>query len=97
MKKKYIRPESRLFAINLAENIADGSIPGEGTGGHYTTGLGIGYYLFPNGIEGYIAGEQMYHFHVDSFYGVENSVLYAYTDYLFNKQFNGIMSCANWQ
>ena len=25
MKKPYIRPESRLFAINLAENIAAGS------------------------------------------------------------------------
>ena len=61
MKKKYIRPESRLFAINLAENIADGSVPGEGTGGNYTS-RGINYYLYPNGIEGYIAGNPLYHF-----------------------------------
>lgn len=31
MKKKYIRPESRLYAINLAENIA--SSVGGGSGG----------------------------------------------------------------
>ena len=36
MKKKYVRPESRLYAINLAENIASsigGDISGGGSGG----------------------------------------------------------------
>lgn len=33
MKKKYIRPESRLLLINLAENIASSEISGGGSGG----------------------------------------------------------------
>ena len=32
MKKKYIRPVSRLYAINLAENIASSGITGGGDG-----------------------------------------------------------------
>lgn len=38
MKKNYVRPESRLYAINLAENIANSGIGGDGTG----TGAGTG-------------------------------------------------------
>lgn len=30
MKKKYIQPESRLYAMNLTENIASSGVGGEG-------------------------------------------------------------------
>lgn len=49
MKKPYIRPESRLFAINLAENIAASGTHIE-TGGIIITGYGNDSYYstFPD-------------------------------------------------
>lgn len=56
MKKKYIRPESRLFLINLAENIAasgDSGGSGDGTNGDFMqNGIIIHFSQFSDGCRG---------------------------------------------
>lgn len=48
MKKNYIRPESKLFTINLNENIAQSFSGGNQSGISGTTG-GFDYVLYDNG------------------------------------------------
>ena len=64
MKKNYIRPESKLFAINLDENIAQPSGGNQNGGTSGSTG-GINYIIFPDG-SGYFAGNESWRFFVDS-------------------------------
>ena len=55
MKKKYIRPESRLYAINLAENIASSEVEGSGdiVGGNMI----IKFSSLVDGCRGYYTGD----------------------------------------
>ena len=65
MKKEYIRPESKLFAINLAENIAEstGGSTGGTTGGDNQLASGhVMYTLNPDGKSGYLANNTAYTF-----------------------------------
>lgn len=90
MKKTYIRPESRLFVIDLAENIAT-SVTGELT----TTG-GIHYYLFSNGLGGYIANNELYSFVVYPGYEPNDCVSLFYGQHLILNGYQDITLCASW-
>lgn len=56
MKKKYIRPQSMLYAINLSENIASSEVGSEGdiVGGNMI----IKFSSVSNGCRGYYTGDQ---------------------------------------
>ena len=54
MKKKYIRPESRLYAINLSENIASSDV--EGSGDLVNGNMVIKFTSDGNGCRGYYSG-----------------------------------------
>ena len=78
MKKEYIRPESKLFAINLAENIADASAGGDVSGTTGALGIDIGYTLHPDGT-GYFHTEH-YSFDSNLFGGDIMAALYYVKD-----------------
>lgn len=60
MKKKYIRPDSQLFVINLAESIANGS--GYDDGDNQLSTAGYLYKISSDGTYGYFANNHSFAF-----------------------------------
>ena len=74
MKKKYVRPESRLFVINLNEDIA--------LSGDENTAPGVQYVLTGDGLTGYISGNPLCPFDPKSFINSDLSATIAFASYV---------------
>ena len=74
MKKKYVRPESKLFVINLHENIA--------LSGNHNIAPGVQYVLSANGLTGYITANPLAKFDPHSYWTADLSATIAFAGYI---------------